>query len=118
MASLKKISDGIAHVNATFNNTIITVTDVQGNALGWASAGQSYSGSRQSTPYAAQMTAEKVAEIVKKYHLEALDIIVKGPGPGRESSIRALGSHFTIKSITDQSSIPHNGCRDPKERRV
>jgi len=118
MAS-KKISDGVAHISATFNNTIITITDPQGNTIAWASAGQSYSGSRQSTPFAAQVTAESAAEKAAKIcGLENIDVIVKGPGPGRDSAIRGLATHFTIKSITDMSSIPFNGCREPKERRV
>jgi len=120
MATMNNISDGIAHVHATFNNTIITITDPNGNTIAWASAGESYSGSRQSTPYAAQEAARVAAEraLKKAAKLTSLDVIVKGPGPGRESSIRALAGSFTIKSITDMSPLPFNGCRDPKERRV
>jgi small subunit ribosomal protein S11 len=120
MATMKNVSDGIAYINATFNNTIVTLADQQGNTIAWASAGESYSGSRQSTPFAAQETGRVAAErALKVSKLESLDVIVKGPGPGRESAIRALAAAgFNIKSITDMSSIPFNGCRDPKERRI
>lgn len=116
----KNVVDGIAHVHATFNNTIVTITDRQGNALAWATAGGSgFRGSRKSTPFAAQVAAEKAAEIVKDMGMKNLDVNVKGPGPGRESAIRALNSNgFNITSITDVTPIPHNGCRPPKRRRV
>jgi len=116
----KNVVDGIAHVHATFNNTIVTVTDRQGNALAWATAGGSgFRGSRKSTPFAAQVAAERVAVMVKEMGMKNLDVCVKGPGPGRESAIRALNSNgFNITSITDVTPIPHNGCRPPKRRRV
>ena len=116
----KNVVDGIAHVHATFNNTIVTITDRQGNALAWATAGGSgFRGSRKSTPFAAQVAAERVAEVVKDMGMKNLDVNVKGPGPGRESAIRALNSNgFNITSITDVTPIPHNGCRPPKRRRV
>lgn len=116
----KNVVDGIAHVHATFNNTIVTVTDRQGNALAWATAGGSgFRGSRKSTPFAAQVAAERVALVVKEMGMKNMDVCVKGPGPGRESAIRALNSNgFNITSITDVTPIPHNGCRPPKRRRV
>ncbi len=116
----KTVIDGIAHINATFNNTIITITDRQGNALGWATAGGSgFRGARKSTPFAAQVAAEKAGEAVKAYGLKYLDVLVKGPGPGRESAVRALNNvGYKITSITDVTPIPHNGCRPPKKRRV
>lgn len=116
----KNVVDGIAHVHATFNNTIVMVTDRQGNALAWATAGGSgFRGSRKSTPFAAQVAAERVAEMVKDMGMKNMDVCVKGPGPGRESAIRALNSNgFNITSITDVTPIPHNGCRPPKRRRV
>ncbi len=116
----KNVVDGIAHVHATFNNTIVTVTDRQGNALAWATAGGSgFRGSRKSTPFAAQVAAERVAVTVKEMGMKNLDVCVKGPGPGRESAIRALNANgFNITSITDVTPIPHNGCRPPKRRRV
>jgi len=116
----KKVSDGIAHVKATFNNTIITITDVQGNVLSWATAAScGFKGSRKSTPFAAQQAAEKAAAQAKEYGMNALQVRVKGPGPGRESAVRALNSEgFKISSITDETPIPHNGCRPPKKRRV
>ncbi|QJC34920.1 30S ribosomal protein S11 [Enterobacteriaceae endosymbiont of Donacia piscatrix] len=116
----KKILDGIAHIHASFNNTIVTITDRQGNSLGCATAGGSgFRGSRKSTPFAAQVAAEKCAEIVKNYGIKNLEIIVKGPGPGRESTIRALNNAgFKITNIIDVTPIPHNGCRPPKKRRV
>ncbi|MCF6255433.1 MAG: 30S ribosomal protein S11 [Gammaproteobacteria bacterium] len=116
----KNVVDGIAHVHATFNNTIVTVTDRQGNALAWATAGGSgFRGSRKSTPFAAQVAAERVAAMVKEMGMKNLDVCVKGPGPGRESAIRALNANgFNITSITDVTPIPHNGCRPPKRRRV
>ena len=116
----KQVSDGIAHVHASFNNTIVTITDRQGNALSWATAGGSgFRGSRKSTPFAAQVAAERAGEIAKEYGVENLEVMVKGPGPGRESSIRALNAAgFRITNITDVTPIPHNGCRPPKKRRV
>jgi small subunit ribosomal protein S11 len=116
----KNVVDGIAHVHATFNNTIVTITDRQGNALAWATAGGSgFRGSRKSTPFAAQVAAERVAVVVKEMGMKNMDVCVKGPGPGRESAIRALNSNgFNITSITDVTPIPHNGCRPPKRRRV
>lgn len=116
----KDVSDGIAHIHASFNNTIITITDRQGNALGWATSGGSgFRGSRKSTPFAAQVAAERVGAIVKEYGLKNLEVEVKGPGPGRESAVRALNNAgFQITNITDVTPIPHNGCRPPKKRRV
>jgi len=116
----KNVTDGVAHIHASFNNTIITITDRQGNALGWATAGGSgFRGSRKSTPFAAQVAAEKVSTIVKEFGLKNLDVRVKGPGPGRDSAIRALNANgFKITSITDVTALPHNGCRPPKRRRV
>ena len=116
----KDVSDGIAHIHASFNNTIITITDRQGNALAWSTAGGSgFRGSRKSTPFAAQVAAERVGEIVKEYGMKNLEVEVKGPGPGRESAVRALNNAgFQITNITDVTPIPHNGCRPPKKRRV
>ncbi|WP_089729701.1 30S ribosomal protein S11 [Candidatus Thiosymbion oneisti] len=116
----KQVADGIAHIHASFNNTIITITDRQGNALGWATAGGSgFRGSRKSTPFAAQVAADRVGQAVREFGLKNLDVNVKGPGPGRESAVRALNNAgFKIASITDVTPIPHNGCRPPKKRRV
>jgi len=116
----KSISDGVAHIYASFNNTIITITDRQGNALSWATAGGSgFRGSRKSTPFAAQVAAERAGEAAKEYGLKNLDVRVKGPGPGRESAVRALNAvGYKITSIMDITPIPHNGCRPPKKRRV
>ena len=116
----KDVADGIAHIHASFNNTIIMITDRQGNALAWATAGGSgFRGSRKSTPFAAQVAAEKAGEKVKEYGMKNLEVEVKGPGPGRESAIRALNNAgFQITNITDVTPIPHNGCRPPKKRRV
>ncbi|NVZ11469.1 30S ribosomal protein S11 [Allochromatium humboldtianum] len=116
----KQVADGIAHVHASFNNTIITITDRQGNALAWATSGGSgFRGSRKSTPFAAQVAADKAGQAAKEYGLRNLDVNVKGPGPGRESAVRALNNAgFKITSITDVTPIPHNGCRPPKKRRV
>ncbi|PWQ94151.1 MULTISPECIES: 30S ribosomal protein S11 [Leucothrix] len=116
----KSVSDGIAHVHASFNNTIITITDRQGNALSWATAGGSgFRGSRKSTPFAAQVAAERAGEAAKEYGLKNLDVMVKGPGPGRESAVRALNNiGYKITQIMDVTPIPHNGCRPPKKRRV
>lgn len=116
----KNVVDGVAHIHASFNNTIVTITDRQGNTLGWASAGGSgFRGSRKSTPFAAQIAAEKVGTVVKEFGMQNLDVFVKGPGPGRESAVRALhNAGFKITNITDATPIPHNGCRPPKKRRV
>jgi small subunit ribosomal protein S11 len=116
----KSVSDGVAHVHASFNNTIITISDRQGNALAWATAGGSgFRGSRKSTPFAAQVAADRVGQMVKEYGVKNLDVNVKGPGPGRESAVRALNNAgFKITSISDVTPIPHNGCRPPKKRRV
>ena len=118
--SLRQVADGIAHIHASFNNTIITLTDRQGNALSWATAGGSgFRGSRKSTPFAAQVAAETAGNAAKDYGLQNLEVQVKGPGPGRESAVRALnGCGYKITSITDVTPIPHNGCRPPKKRRV
>ena len=114
------VVDAIAHVQASFNNTVITITDRQGNALAWAtSGGQGFRGSRKSTPFAAQVAAEVAGKAALDYGLKNLDVLVKGPGPGRESAVRALGAvGYKINSITDVTPIPHNGCRPPKKRRV
>jgi small subunit ribosomal protein S11 len=116
----KTIVDGIAHVQASFNNTIITITDRQGNALSWATAGGAgFKGSRKSTPFAAQVAAESAGRAAQEYGLKNLEVRVKGPGPGRESSVRALnGIGYKITNILDVTPIPHNGCRPPKRRRV
>ena len=116
----RTVTDGIAHVHASFNNTIITITDRQGNALAWATAGASgFKGSRKSTPFAAQVAAGRASESVNEYGVKNLEVRVKGPGPGRESAVRALNSAgFKIISISDVTPIPHNGCRPPKKRRV
>ena len=118
--SKQNISDGIAHVHASFNNTIVMITDRQGNALSWATSGGSgFRGSRKSTPFAAQVASEKAGEAAKEYGLKNLDVRVKGPGPGRDSAVRALNNvGYKIGSITDVTPIPHNGCRPPKRRRV
>ncbi len=120
----KKVSrtvvDGIAHIHASFNNTIITITDRQGNALSWATSGGSgFRGSRKSTPFAAQVASERAAAAAQEYGLQNVDVEVKGPGPGRESAVRALNNAgLKITNITDVTPIPHNGCRPPKKRRV
>ena len=116
----KQVADGIAHVHASFNNTIITITDRQGNALAWATSGGSgFRGSRKSTPFAAQVAADRVGQAVKEFGGKNLDVNIKGPGPGRESAVRALNNAgFKISGITDVTPIPHNGCRPPKKRRV
>jgi small subunit ribosomal protein S11 len=116
----KNVVDGVAHVHASFNNTIITITDRQGNALSWAtSGGCGFRGSRKSTPFAAQVAAEKAGEVAKDFGMKNLDVEIKGPGPGRESAVRALNNlGFKINNITDVTPIPHNGCRPPKRRRV
>ncbi|MFP6730062.1 MAG: 30S ribosomal protein S11 [Alphaproteobacteria bacterium] len=116
----KNISSGVAHVSATFNNTIITITDAQGNTIAWSSAGgQGFKGSRKSTPYAAQMAAESAGLKAQEHGMKTLEVQVRGPGSGRESALRALQTvGFTLTSIKDVSRIPHNGCRPPKRRRV
>jgi small subunit ribosomal protein S11 len=116
----KTVTDGVAHIQASFNNTIVTITDRQGNTLAWATAGGSgFRGSRKSTPFAAQVAADKAGNVAKEYGLKNLDVNVKGPGPGRESAVRALNNAgFKITSIVDVTPIPHNGCRPPKKRRV
>ena len=116
----KNITSGIAHVNATFNNTMITITDVQGNTISWSSAGgQGFKGSRKSTPYAAQIAAEDAGRKAQEHGMRTPEVNVKGPGSGRESALRALQAvGFTITAIRDVTPIPHNGCRPPKRRRV
>ncbi|MEQ8321266.1 MAG: 30S ribosomal protein S11 [Rhodospirillales bacterium] len=116
----KNIAAGIAHVNSTFNNTIITITDAQGNSIAWSSAGaQGFKGSRKSTPYAAQVAGEVVGRAAMEHGMKTLEVEVKGPGSGRESALRALQSvGFTITAIRDVTPIPHNGCRPRKRRRV
>lgn len=116
----KNISSGVAHVNATFNNTMITISDAQGNAISWSSAGaMGFKGSRKSTPYAAQMAAEDAGRKAMDHGMKTLEVEVKGPGSGRESALRALSAAgFTITAIRDVTPIPHNGCRPRKRRRV
>ncbi|WDU49307.1 30S ribosomal protein S11 [Taylorella equigenitalis] len=116
----KVVSEGIAHVHASFNNTIITITDRQGNALSWAtSGGTGFKGSRKSTPFAAQVAAESAGRVAMEYGISSLDVRIKGPGPGRESSVRALNAlGIKITSISDITPVPHNGCRPPKRRRI
>ncbi len=116
----KNITSGVAHVNATFNNTMITITDAQGNSIAWSSAGsQGFKGSRKSTPYAAQMAAEDAGRKAQEHGVKTLEVEVKGPGSGRESALRALQAvGFTITAIRDVTPIPHNGCRPRKRRRV
>lgn len=116
----KNIANGVAHVNSTFNNTMITITDVQGNAISWSSAGMmGFKGSRKSTPYAAQVAAEDAGKKAQEHGMKTLEVEVKGPGSGRESALRALQAiGFVITSIRDVTPIPHNGCRPPKRRRV
>jgi small subunit ribosomal protein S11 len=116
----KNVAEGIAHVHASFNNTIITITDRQGNALSWASSGgQGFKGSRKSTPFAAQVAAEQAGRAAVECGVKNLEVRIKGPGPGRESSVRALNAlGFRITSIQDVTPVPHNGCRPPKRRRV
>ena len=116
----KSVSEGIAHIHASFNNTIITITDRQGNALSWAtSGGAGFKGSRKSTPFAAQVAAEAAGRAAQECGVRNLEVRIKGPGPGRESAVRALnGCGLKITSIEDVTPIPHNGCRPPKKRRI
>ena len=116
----KNVTEGIAHVHASFNNTIITITDRQGNALSWAtSGGAGFKGSRKSTPFAAQIAAEAAGKAAQEYGVKNLEVRIKGPGPGRESAVRALNAiGLKITSIQDVTPIPHNGCRPPKRRRI
>ena len=116
----KNITSGVAHVNASFNNTMITISDAQGNAISWSSAGaMGFKGSRKSTPYAAQMAAEDAGRKAQEHGMQVLEVFVKGPGSGRESALRALSSvGFQINLIQDVTPIPHNGCRPRKRRRV
>ena len=116
----KHVSYGVAHIYSTFNNTIVTLTDKQGNALSWASGGNvGFKGTRKSTPYAAQMSAAQAAKLAQEYGVTEIDVVVKGPGPGRESAIRSLqAAGLQVNLIKDATPIPHNGCRPPKRRRV
>ena len=116
----KNVAEGIAHVHASFNNTIITITDRQGNALSWAtSGGAGFRGSRKSTPFAAQVAAETAGKAAQEYGVKNIEVRIKGPGPGRESSVRALNSiGLKITAIQDVTPVPHNGCRPPKKRRI
>jgi small subunit ribosomal protein S11 len=116
----KNVAEGIAHVHASFNNTIITITDRQGNALSWAtSGGAGFKGSRKSTPFAAQVAAEAAGKAAQEYGVKNGEVRIKGPGPGRESSVRALNSiGLKITAIQDVTPVPHNGCRPPKKRRI
>jgi small subunit ribosomal protein S11 len=116
----KQVVDAIAHIHASFNNTIVTITDRQGNALSWAtSGGCGFRGSRKSTPFAAQVAAERAGSVAQDYGVKNLEVRVKGPGPGRESAVRSLNAAgFRITNISDVTPIPHNGCRPPKKRRV
>ena len=116
----KNITSGVAHVNASFNNTLITITDAQGNTISWSSAGtMGFKGSRKSTPYAAQMAAEAVGRRAMEHGMKRVDVFVKGPGSGRETAIRSLGAvGLEVGAISDVTPVPHNGCRPPKRRRV
>ena len=116
----KNISDGIAHIHATFNNTIIMITDRSGNAISWSTAGAcGFKGSRKSTPFAAQVAAERAGAVAAEHGMKNLEVLVNGPGPGRESAVRSLNAAgFKITNISDVTPIPHNGCRPPKRRRV
>ena len=116
----KNVAEGIAHIHASFNNTIVTITDRQGNALSWAtSGGAGFKGSRKSTPFAAQIAAENAGKMAQECGVKNLEVRIKGPGPGRESAVRALnGAVFRITSISDVTPVPHNGCRPPKKRRI
>ena len=117
---LKKVDKGQAHIQSTFNNTLVTITDLNGNAISWSSAGSlGFKGSRKGTPYAAQMAADAAVKVAKEHGLRQLEVYIKGPGAGRESAIRALAAaEIEITLIKDVSPIPHNGCRPPKRRRV
>ena len=116
----KNVAEGVVHVHASFNNTIITITDRQGNALAWAtSGGQGFKGSRKSTPFEAQVAAESAGRVAMEYGVKNLEVRIKGPGPGRESAVRALhGLGIKITAISDVTPVPHNGCRPPKRRRI
>lgn len=116
----KNVADGIVHVHASFNNTIVTITDRQGNALSWAtSGGQGFKGSRKSTPFAAQIAAESAGRVAQECGIKNLEVRIKGPGPGRESAVRALNAlGIKIVQIQDVTPVPHNGCRPPKRRRI
>jgi len=116
----KNIPSGIAHIQATFNNTIVTITDRQGNTLSWATSGNAgFKGSRKSTPFAAQVAAERAGRVAQEYGVKNIEVRVKGPGPGRDSAVRALNAiGLKISSISDVTPVPHNGCRPPKRRRV
>jgi small subunit ribosomal protein S11 len=116
----KSVADGVAHIHASFNNTIVTITDRQGNALAWATAGGAgFKGSRKSTPFAAQVAAENAGKMALEFGLKNLEVRIKGPGPGRDSTVRALNSlGYKITSISDVTPVPHNGCRPPKKRRI
>ncbi|MFN2147349.1 MAG: 30S ribosomal protein S11 [Anaerolineales bacterium] len=116
----RTLSHGMAYIHATFNNTIVTITDLQGNAVVWSSAGASgFKGSRKSTPYAARLAAQEAIKVAKDLGLQEVDVLVKGPGPGREAAIRAvIAAEIKVRSISDITPVPHNGCRPPKKRRV
>lgn len=116
----KNVVEGIAHIHASFNNTIVTITDRQGNALSWATSGSSgFKGSRKSTPFAAQIAAEHAGKVAQECGVKNLEVRIKGPGPGRESAVRALNAlGMKITSISDVTPVPHNGCRPPKKRRI
>ena len=116
----KNVAEGIAHIHASFNNTVITITDRQGNALSWATSGSNgFKGSRKSTPFAAQVAAEQAGRLAQESGVKNIEVRIKGPGPGRESAVRALNAlGLKISSISDVTPVPHNGCRPPKRRRV
>jgi small subunit ribosomal protein S11 len=116
----KNVAEGIAHIHASFNNTIVTITDRQGNAWSWATSGSNgFKGSRKSTPFAAQIAAENAGKAAQECGVKNLEVRIKGPGPGRESAVRALNAvGFKITSISDVTPVPHNGCRPPKKRRI
>lgn len=116
----KNVAAGIAHIQSTFNNTVVTITDINGNAVAWSSAGsRGFKGSRKSTPFAAQVAAETAGRAAQEQGIRNLDVRIKGPGPGRESSVRALNAlGIKIMSISDVTPVPHNGCRPPKKRRI
>ena len=116
----KNVAEGIAHIHASFNNTIVTITDRQGNTLSWATSGNAgFKGSRKSTPFAAQVAAERAARVAQESGVKNVEVRIKGPGPGRESAVRALNAAgLKVTSISDVTPVPHNGCRAPKRRRV